>query len=52
MTVDLHTETAKLMFKTDKPTKEQRKLAKSLNYIKLYSVNNCNKATIRSLVGL
>ncbi len=36
---DLHTKTAQLMFQVDKPTKEQRYVAKTLNFAILYGIS-------------
>lgn len=36
---DLHTKTAQLMFKLDKPSKEQRYVAKTLNFAILYGIS-------------
>jgi DNA polymerase-1 len=49
---DLHTESAKLMFDTDSPTKVQRSTAKSTNFLILYGGGGAKlAATIRAQSG-
>lgn len=48
---DIHLEKAKEIFKTKEPTTEQRRYAKNINYIELYSIKSNFKELLNKKLG-